>query len=360
MKGIVSVLCVFILSFSLSAQKLSIKINPDKVFIGKVKLNQMPVKLSFFLTNNGTKSETFLKPKLPAGCKLIRPVGNVTLNPNQSTLFEFSYTASNSGEFKEFITYEFKGRLNEKLLLPFFGEVLPKDEEDYDKFKYVQGNIRFESQLLKIGELKNNESKKASIRFYNSSKRTITFTQSEGLQQFVEIKIQPVSIEPRQYGWISVDYNAAKRGAFGIQRDSVHIESDDEKEPTKTLVVEADIFQDFSQVSPDKMRLSPKVYLTNTSYDFKFVKKGQEIRCTFMIKNRGKKELVIYKADASHPSMNVTYPPKVRYEKELPVEISMRTDDLIGKIHETITLITNDPNYPRIVLHIIGIVDDKK
>ena len=97
--------------------------------------------------------------------------------------------------------------------------------------------------------------------------------------------------------------------------------------------------------------------MDNTNYNFQYVKVGAVVKQSFNISNRGKTELVIRKVESSCDCLDITYPQKVRFSKEGVFTVVMNTSKKKGSVSETITIITNDPDNPKIVMHITGLVD---
>ncbi|MFZ4414457.1 MAG: DUF1573 domain-containing protein, partial [Bacteroidales bacterium] len=152
-------------------------------------------------------------------------------------------------------------------------------------------------------------------------------------------------------------YDASLRNTFGKTRDTLYIQTNDEVNSLKEIYIKADIVEDFSKIKPEKLKLAPEAYLVNTTYDFRYVKKGIDVKKIFNIKNKGKTQLVIRKVDSSCDCIKTTYADKIRFDRDSPIEVIMNTTHLKGNIHETITLITNDPKNSRIVLHLTGLVE---
>ncbi len=324
-------------------------------YLGQIEENAFPIKVSFSYINKG-KSNICIKSVI---CYEDVTASNWDKNqqiaPGKQGNIIFTYNGKRLGAFNQKIQIITNEANTKEIKLNFGAEVIPRQLTISDKYSIKIGDLLFEKNTINFGDIKSNQKKTDSLFFINNSGKTVTIENSELNPPFAKVIIVSNDIAPKAKGKIIVIYDATIRGAFGKTKDTIYIKTGEEE--NFQLYLSSDIYEDFSKVKPEKLKLAPKAYLINTNYDFKFVKRGNSVKAVFNIKNKGKTQLLIRKVDKSSDCISVNYPEKIRFDRDSPIEITMDTRQLKGTIHETVTIITNDPENPRIVLHLMGIVD---
>ncbi len=248
--------------------------------------------------------------------------------------------------------------LNAKeISLTFGGEILPRKKTRADFYALKNGSLAFIKNSLNFGEIKNSQKKSDTVYITNNSEKIITLETSALNPSYAKIQFSATEMKPSAIEKITIVYDATLRNAFGITKDTIFIQTNDENNLLKEIYLTADIFEDFSKIKPEKLKLAPEAYMINTNFDFRYAKKGTDVKATFNIKNKGKTQLLIRKVDKTCDCIKVNYADKIRFDRDSPIELIMNTTYLKGNVDEKVTLITNDPKNARIVLHLTGLVD---
>ena len=122
----------------------------------------------------------------------------------------------------------------------------------------------------------------------------------------------------------------------------------------KEIVIEAIIREDFSKMSKEEIDSSPLPMADRSTHNFGAVRSGEVVKASFDIKNLGKKDLSIRKADISDGSLKVDFPSVISPMKSGKVNVSVNTSGQNGTKLYMITLITNSPSRPIINLIVSG------
>jgi hypothetical protein len=339
------------------AQNTQLLFKGKNQYLGQIEDNALPVTLSFYYVNKSKTNIRIVSVKCSDETKVTDWNKNQTIAAGKSGKISFSYNGNRLGVFNQKILIKTNEPNTKETELVFGGEVIPRKKTSADIYANNNGVISFASNIINFGEIKNTQKKTDSLFFINNSNKTLTIEDYELNPSFAKIVIVTNDILPKAKGKIIVVYNATLRNAYGKTTDTIYFKSNEENNSLKEIYLQADIYEDFSKIKPEKLKLAPKAYLINTNYDFKYVKKGEDVKTVFNIKNKGKTQLLIRKVDKTCDCITVNYPEKIRFDRDSPIGISMNTQGLKGNIHETVTIITNDPENPRIVLHLMGIVD---
>jgi hypothetical protein len=152
-----------------------------------------------------------------------------------------------------------------------------------------------------------------------------------------------------------VTYDANKKNDFGLAYDRIAIQTNDPQQVMKTLTVSAILSQDFSNITEKQLKKAPKIVFNQTTYDFGKVKAGTLIKFSFLVTNEGKQELVIHKVKASC-GCTATKPAAthIKRNKSTEIAVEFNTTGRRGRQHKTITVISNDPTNPQIILNVQG------
>ncbi len=358
-KSLLILFFIFICSnLQISAQESNLKFRGSTVYLGSIEEDKLPVTVSFSYINNSKTAIKIIEIKASNDCKITNWNKQKPINPGTTGVFSVVYENKNIGVFNEKLIVRTNETGSKEISLSFGGEIFPRKKTRADYYAIKNGGLSFKKNSLNFGEIKNSLKKITDTLYItNNSKKSISLEANPLNPPYVSMQFSATEIKPSAIEKIIISYNASIRNAFGKTKDTVSIQTDDDVNPLKEIYLSADIFEDFSKIKPEKLKLAPEAYLINTTHDFRYAKKGSDVKAIFNVKNKGKTQLVIRKIDLSCDCIKVNYPDKIRFDRDSPIEITINTTYLKGMVHETVTLITNDPKNARIVLHLTGLVD---
>jgi len=148
-------------------------------------------------------------------------------------------------------------------------------------------------------------------------------------------------------------------GDWGYVIDRLYITINGKRVTSNRLNVSANITEDFSNVDPKK---APKIEFDNINYNFGEVTEGETVVHKFKFKNTGKSDLIIRKVKSSCGCTATLVGDKIiKKGKGSYIEAKFNTQGRGGKKqYKTITVITNDPERPQIILKLHGFVKKKE
>jgi len=221
-------------------------------------------------------------------------------------------------------------------------------------------NIRLGTNHLAFQNITNKDIKNDTIKIISISEEPVKVT-FERVPAHMTIKTIPETLKPKQKGLIVVNYDATKKKDWGFVIDRIPVVFNDKYDPkdrTSRVTISANIQEDFSSLSPEELAKSSKIEFDSKTFDFGTIKQGESVTHQYKFKNVGKSDLVIRKTKASCGCTIVNPDDKiVSPGGESKFDVTFNSRGKKGKQNKTITVITNDPENPSIVLKITGLVN---
>lgn len=344
---------------SLPVKNAVIKFDSLSHNFGKIKEEGGKVSTIFNFKNTGNDTLKILGVKPGYGCAANDWTKTPVL-PGKQGYIKAEYDPKNKvGPFnKSFIVTT--NSKEASVLLIIKGEVLPHVRTVADTFPVISGNLLMKTNHVAFMEIKNTVVRTDTLEIYNNWYKPMTIAFSS-LPAFLTIKAIPETLLPNKKGMILVTYDATKKNDYGLVYDNTNILTNDSADASKQLTISANVVEDFSKLTPKQKKNAPKIVFTTESYDFGTVKEGDPVKFTFELKNNGIDDLIIRKTKASC-GCTASNPEKTTLKKgeSSKIDIDFNSNGKKGEQHKTVTVISNDPDKPSIVLNIKGTVTHKE
>jgi hypothetical protein len=322
---------------------------------GTIKEEDGPQKGVFVFTNNGNEPLRIVSVRASCGCT----ASNYTreeVAPGAKGMVEATYNPANRpGRFAKSLSVTTNDPQNSTVGLIIKGDVTPKPKTKADNYPSKIGNLRFKTNHVALQQITNKEVRSDTLKVYNEGKQPITINTVKENSDFISISNLPLTLQHDEEGYLILTYDASKRNDFGYVFDRFHFETNDVELPEKLMYVSANILYDFSNMSDKDKQRAPKIVFENETYQYGKVKSGEIIEHDFVFKNEGKNPLKILKAKPSCGCTG-TVPEKTTLKKgeSSKINVKFNTQGRNGHQHHNITLHTNDPERPVIVIYIQG------
>ncbi|MCF8373286.1 MAG: DUF1573 domain-containing protein [Bacteroidales bacterium] len=351
------VLAAFVYSNVSHAQgKAFIKFDKTEHDYGQIKEADGKANATFSFTNTGTEPLIITEVKPNCGCTT--PSYTKAPIPPKGTGFVTAAfdPANRPGVFNKTIRVTTNAE-NSNVILRIKGDVVQRERGVEDDYPHEMGPIRLSTNHLAMQNIGNNQSKTDTIKIINNSDevQNISFQQ---VPAHITINAIPKTLKAKAKGIIVVNYNAATKNDWGFVIDRIPIvfnEVFDPKDRNNRITVSANIEEDFSKLSEADKAKAPKIEFESKTFDFGTIKQGETSAHLYKFKNTGKSDLVIRKTKASCGCTVVDPEDKIiapGASSQFNVKFNSRGKK--GKQNKTITVITNDPNNPSIILKITG------
>ena len=350
--GIVLVLAVLLPAFN-QTQDPQISFKKTEHNFGKIQEEKGKVTYKFELLNTG--GEALMIQNVTASCGCTAPSWTREPIPPGGTGFvAATYNpAGRPGAFRKYVTVMSNSNPgNVRLIIS--GEVIPKPKTIEDEYRYGMGPMRLKSNHLSFANVKNTETLEKKMEIINNSEETITIG-FERIPGHISIKAEPSALKPKQKGFIVAEYDAKKRDDFGFLIDRVSITINGLSERNYSMVISANIEEDFSTMTAEQLANAPVASIDDPEFKFGKLNQGQKVEHAFVLKNDGKSDLVIRKVKASCGCTAVQPEKKVIAPGEsISIKTIFNSAGKVGNQNKTVTIITNDPQKSKTILWVKG------
>ena len=347
--------CMAFLIAPLMAQTVQPKISFDNNLhdFGKFKEADGKVTHKFEFVNTGGSDLIIQKVTASCGCTAPRWTRE-PIPPGGKGYVAATYNpAGRPGPFRKYVTVISNSNPG-NARLTITGEVTPKPRTIEDDYRYSMGDLRLKSNHLSFGNIKNTSSTVKRLEVVNNSDKTLKL-EFERVPSHVTIKAEPATLKPKEKGSIVATYKAPVRNDWGFVIDRMGVKVNGVSERNYTLVVSANIEEDFSVMTAEQLANAPKLNVDNTEFKFGKIKQGENVEHTYVLTNSGKSDLVIRKVKASCGCTAVQPEKKVIPPGEsVNIKTVFKSAGKVGNQNKTVTIITNDPNKSKMILWVKG------
>ncbi|MDZ7777935.1 MAG: DUF1573 domain-containing protein [Bacteroidales bacterium] len=230
-------------------------------------------------------------------------------------------------------------------------------------YSIKKGNVWFKATRLMYGYqdgILYPQTETDTIYFYNDMDKPLEYS-FERLPDFLSVQMIPNNVPANSEAKIAVAYDTKVKDTYGPTFDYFYMQTNDDQQPRKRLIVSPDIKEDFSILSDTELANAPVIAFDEQEYDFGTIQMGEKINHTFTFTNRGGRDLIIRNTKAgcgctaSEPDKKVLAP-----GEQGTIDVKFNSFGKKGKQYQRITIIANDPEQPETTLYLKGNVVKKE
>jgi hypothetical protein len=232
-------------------------------------------------------------------------------------------------------------------------------EEWVNKFYHIKsGNLWFNSLRLDFDGITSTMVMNDTIPVYNAWGQTMELSFKD-LPPYVKAVAVPSSLLSKQEGKIVMTLNAVAKGSYGNIFESIRLYTNDTTTPEKRLILNANIKEDFSTLTPEQRANAPKLVFETEEFVFDTVAVGAKVEYGFVFSNGGKSDLIIRDVKASCGCTAIN-PEKTLLKpgESSKIGIVFNTTGRKGQQRKSVTVTANDPAKPTTYLSIQGFVKE--
>lgn len=325
---------------------------------GTIKEDAGPVSYSFDIQNRGDEPLIITRVSSSCGCTASEWTKEPIM-PGSSAQIKATYNPLNRpGAFNQSVTV-YTNASNTGTVLIMRGRVEPRKKTPADIYRRRMGDLGFANSHLSFGKVSQAEKAVGGLEVYNFGSEPINLS-FQRVPSHITIETTPKVIGPEEKGHIGVVFDAKKADDWGFVISRITVQINGESPQGNLVSISANIEEDFSKLSEKELEKAASVSFDEMVHNFDVVEEGTLIRHDFKFKNTGKSDLIIRKINAScgcttiAPSKTVIKP-----GESSSLTASFRTQGYTGRQSKTITVITNDPEKPSVVLRLTGTVTKK-
>lgn len=257
------------------------------------------------------------------------------------------------GSFRKYITVVSNSNPG-SVRLTITGEVAPKPRTIEDDYQHAMGPLRLKSNHLAFGNIKNTQKTEKQLEIINNADGPVEI-EFERVPNHISIKSVPAILKANQKGILVASYDTPMRNDWGFVIDRIGLKINGVSERNYSLVISANIEEDFASLTADQLAKAPVLGVDNPEFKFGKINQGEKKEHTFVLTNSGQSDLHIRKVKAScgctavQPDKNVIVP-----GESVNLKTVFNSAGKVGNQNKTVTIITNDPKKSKLILWVKG------
>lgn len=319
------------------------------------------------VVNTGTEPLLIVKAQAGCGCTGI-DFPQDEIQPGDTAAVSLTYNPSGRpGQFtKQAII--FTNTIPRRTILEITGNVIPTDATLNKQYPVKAGNLYISQQDMPFGELTKGQNKTLFLSAYNASTDTLHVT-VEGRSAHIKPTVVPDTVLPGHVTALTVHYLSGKAPLWGLNVDTLTLSCEalgpaaSASTGSACINVMALVVESFDGLTAKQRSRAPVVSVDcGDRLDYGTLGEQDVVTRHFTVSNKGKDLLHIrrlwvpdgegisIKADKHELKGGKTATVTVT------VDASQLRDDLLNV---PLTLMTNDPDSPRMTIRLVGIIDKK-
>jgi hypothetical protein len=314
---------------------------------------------NFEVKNTG--NQPLVIQNIQASCGCTTPEWTKSpIPPNGKGVITAIYDPQNRpGVFNKTLTV-YTNSKPEVTVLVIKGEVTPREKTIEDLYTWPVGSVRFESNHLAFTAVKKTEKKSRTMEIINTSKAPVKI-EFDGLPVHLELKVNPVTLQPGQKGVIEGTYDGTKNPGWGTLSDLVRVKLNGEIQQNGYYYISANLVEDFSKLTAEELVNAPVFKLASTTYDIGKMQPATNADVEFRFTNEGKRDLIIRYI---RPTCGCTAVKEggntvVKPGEKGVIKASFNSGSYKGKVTKAIYVYTNDPKNSEVILMLNADVAEK-
>jgi hypothetical protein len=324
------------------------------------------VRCSMRVVNTGNAPLIIVKVQAGCGCTGIT-YPEKPIPPGDTAVVGISYNPSGRpGQFTKQALI-FTNTTPKRSILEITGNVIPTDATLDKQYPLKAGPLRISQGSIPFGELAKGESRTQYLSAFNASTDTILVSVT-GAKPHLKPAMVPDTVPPASVTAITVHYLAKHAPLWGLNVDTLTLtcrplrQHATPLDASATVNVMAQVMEDFKGLT-DKERLDAPVVSVDCddTLGFGFLKAGDKKTVSFTVTNKGKSPLIIRRVwvpDGEGVTVSADRT-EVKRDKSATVTVTVDTSLIQGNLlNVPLTLLCNDPDSPRLIIHVVGAIEE--
>lgn len=321
---------------------------------GTIQEKDGDVSVEFAFTNTGDAPLLVIRAASSCGCT-VPEYPKKPLRPGEKGVIRVTYHAKGRpGPFQKSVyVYD---NTNGKTMLVISGNVVSNTSPEDTYATEMGAGLRVKNRTLNFFDVYPNRANRTrTLQFYNEGSEPIQLT-FRGVSKNVYLECQPAIIQPKKEGKVLVTFLTKESKDWGLHNESfdVFVKGHEVQAKNNHITLQADIWEDFSELSRKERDNAPEIEVEQTSVNFGKAS-GKKVTQKITVLNTGKTKLTIRKLQNEMPDVfsaelsSATIKPGGR----ATLTITFNPDATkLSKINHHVTLISNDPSNSRVIINL--------
>lgn len=351
--SIVAALFIFWSSVRSQNNNSSVHFDSNQHNFGIINESEGAVRHDFLFTNTGTDPLVITNVRAGRGVSVLQFTRSPVM-PGDSGAITLEFNPVNMpGRFNRNIIVSATGNPS-SASLRLLGEVIPREKTPEELYPREIGLLRLRSNHISFGNLSPGSVKTDSLQVINLSDRDLDISFS-GIPGNLTVEAVPRILKPGDKGVLRATWDGGQTDEWGVITRHFRVVVNGEARGSNIIYSSANIQEDFSGMSKQEMLDAPSIEFDSRVFDFGKIVHGESIEHDFVFTNTGRSDLIIRRVRAGcgctaiEPLKTLLKPGESSAIKAVFSSRGFR-----GKQNKGISVISNDPSSPHIVLRITG------
>lgn len=348
MKRLIVVAGLMVACVAAAQQAKPLRFSEETFDFGTIMEEDGPVTHTFVLTNSSNRPVNILSVKPSCGCTTPEWTREPIM-PGKTGIIKAQYDPKDRpGFFHKSLTvttdYD-----SQPITLYIKGQVQSRSGSTYSEYPAISGSWRLRSLAINLGKVyRKDEWTPRSVEFVNAGEKPVTFTGKTESPEWIQLDVQPRTLQPGQRGEIKIKYNGLKRGLYGFQSDKIVIHTDDDHLPVKDFTLYVTLEDYFVPLPPEELAKAPQLRFPLYLFDFGSVNgSNRTLTREITFTNTGKSDLEIRNVQGNCSCVQVSVDKTLLKPNENGLlTISFTPEDRRGLQNKAVTVYSNDPQNP--------------
>lgn len=348
MKRIGVVVLTWVSWVVVAQQAKPLRFSEETFDFGTIMEEDGPATHTFVLTNTSNRPVTILSVKPSCGCTTPEWTREPIM-PGKTGIVKAQYDPKDRPGFFHkslTVTTDFD---SQPITLYIKGQVQPRSGSAYTEYPAIHGSWRLRSLAINLGKIfRKDEWTLRSVEFINAGDKPVSFIGKVEAPEWIQLDVQPRTVQPAQRGEIKIKYNGLKRGLYGFHSDRIVIHTDDERLPLKDFTLYVTLEDYFVPPTPEELAKAPQLRLPVYLFDFGTVNgAGKALTREITFSNTGKSNLEIRAVQGNCTCVQASTDKTFLKPGETGLlTITFNPEDRRGLQNKSVVIYSNDPQNP--------------
>lgn len=324
--------------------------------------NDGPQTCLFEVTNTGNSPLILVSVKSTCGCT-VAEYTTEPIAPGSKGYVEVTYSPTGRpGPFSKSVMIITNAQ-PDKTKLSIEGIVIGSSKSVDEYYPEHAGDLRLNRTTLAAGEIRKGVMRNSTITAYNATADTVVMSFDNNTSH-ITIKTTTDTIAPGATSTISFFFYSSRTPLWGINDDKLTILTKplhSEGEPKRAeLNLVANVVEDFSYTSDEDLAKAPVCSVSTQRIVLDKLDCNDAAEAVLTIENTGRDNLIIHRLMSLDKSLVVKCDKTMLVSGEKAVAtVSVDPAKMSDKVlNSQFTVISNDPANPRIVVRVVGLIQN--
>lgn len=341
-----------LLSLSSFAQGV-LNFDNKEVTLKNLKADDIPTEVVFTFKNTGNQP-VIISRVTPVLSTMRADWNKAPITPGASGKITVSFQSAQMTENFNYTIMVLSNAQNSREQLRIGANIVDNPAKEDLLYRFDMSGVKFKSNLVQFSKIYNWQVKSDTVYFFNNRQEPLRIG-ANYIPAHLSVRSIPEEVAPRKKGALVITYDAPKKDDYGYSYESLILSFNNAKDYNNRLSITADISEDFSKLTKKQIESAPVAVFEKTNIDFGDIKPGEKANCDFILTNKGKSDLIVRKTKASCGctaiAMGIS---TIAPGQSGTIRATFDSSGKNGRQSKSITVITNDPKSPEIMVNISG------